>query len=460
MTFTTAIRPALLLLLVAFPAAAQEDPASLESQAIRAFEEGDEEAAIALYRRALEAYTEPSEKIRVAVFVSEMEFHRGRENAAINTLTDALLLDPDYPIAADRYDASFQQILRTAQGRAIIERGNRAKEYVQRAANDLRSGRNQLARDALEQALKLAPGLPSALYNLAYLDLRTGREDAALAGFERLIALGDRPGGETVPPATRAQAHTNLGFIYASREQYDEAAGALESAVAIDPDMPSAWLNLGLARRQLGDDAAAREAFERAVALAPDDATIVRQAAEVALEAGEVDAAVQMLQRAVSRHRGDAALWYTLARGQEDQGYDATASYQEALAADPDDRDGFGALAAFALARTACARRDATGCARHAEQALALRGPWIEAFLMLARARRTLGDLAGAQDVLERAVALDPARADVHNNLGDIYCRSRDPVRAEQSFIRALEIDPVLEAARTNLEAVRNGGCR
>jgi Flp pilus assembly protein TadD len=89
-----------------------------------------------------------------------------------------------------------------------------------------------------------------------------------------------------------------------------------------------------------------------------------------------------------------------------------------------------------------------------------MRSSWVDALLVAAQGRRALGDLAGAQDALERAVGLDPTRAEVHNNLGDIYCRSRDAGRAEQSFLRALEIRSDFPAARNNLAAARGGGCR
>ena len=439
---------------------AQSDGPALERRAIAAYEEGDVEGAIALYRSAIQRFEPAGEKIRIALIVALLEHDLGRDNAAIKTLAAALALDTGYRLPAERYDEDFQRLFRTARDRAIIQQQNRAVEHVQRATEDIRAGRDELARDALERALELNPGLPSAIYNLAYLDLRVGRENEALAGFERLIAQGRRPDGEGVPPSMRAQALTNLGYLYARRQQHAEAAAALEEAVAITPEHAGAWLNLGQARRALGEPAAARTAFERAYALAPDDAAIVRYEAEARVESGASASAVGMLEQALARTPTDAGLWYTLARAQAALGQDAGPSFASALQADADDRQGFGALAAFQLARRACDRQDAERCASYADRALQLRASWIDALLVAAQGRRALGDLAGAQDALERAVRLDPTRAEVHNNLGDIYCRSRDPQRAERAFLRALEIRSDFAAARDNLAAVRAGGCR
>lgn len=439
---------------------AQQDGAALEQQAITAFQDGDVEGAIARYRRAIQAFEPAADKIRLAIIVALLEHDLARDNAAINTLAESLALDPSYRLDAERYGEEFQRLFRTARDRSIIQRRNTAIEHVQRATEDIRAGRDELARDALRRALSLAPRLAAAVYNLAYLDLRAGNENEALSGFERLVAQASSPDGEEVPASMKAQALTNLGYLYARRQQHAEAADALEQAVTIAPEMARAWLNLGQARQALGETTDAQTAFERAYSLSPEDASIVRHVAESRLESGAPQSAIDMLERAIAQKPDAADLWYTLARAQRASGQDAGPAFASALQADPDDRQGFGALAALQLARRACDAQDATSCSGYAERALKMRRSWIDALLIAAQGRRALGDLAGAQDALEKAVGIDPTRAEVHNNLGDIYCRSRDASRAEQSFRRALEIQPGFTAAQDNLDAVRNGGCR
>ena len=442
------------------PADAQQDGASIEQRAVTAFQDGDVEGAIALYRRAIQAFEPAADKIRLAIIVALLEHDLARDNAAINTLAESLALDPTFRLDAERYDEDFQRLFRTARDRSIIQRRNTAIEHVQRATQDLRAGRNELARDALVRALQLAPRLPAAIYNLAYLELRAGNENQALSGFERLIAQAAIPDSEEVPASMKAQALTNLGYLYARRQQHAEAAGALEQAVEVAPEMARAWLNLGQARQALGEAAGAQTAFERAYSLAPEDASVVRHVAESRLEAGAPQGVIDMLEQAIAQKPDAADLWYTLARARRAIGQDAGPAFASALQADADDREGFGSLAALQLARRACDTQDATSCSGYADRALAMRPAWIDALLVTAQAKRALGDLAGAQDALEKAVGIDPTRAEVHNNLGDIYCRSRDASRAEASFRRALEIQPGFPAAQTNLDAVRTGGCQ
>lgn len=443
----------------AAPGRAQSDPAALEAAAIRAFEEGNTEDAIAYYRRASAALEEPSEVIRVALLVALLEHDRGRDNAAINTLAEALALDVRYRLPPERYDQDFERLFRTARDRAVISRQNRALKLVESASEDIRAGRFDLARNALDRALVLAPDTPSALYNLAYLDLRAGHEDAALAGFERLIARSASPDGDPISDPLRAQALTNLGYLYARRQQHAEAADALEEAVSLAPQMASAWLNLGLERQALGAAASARQAFERAHALDPEDPAAIRYLAEARIKDGDHQGAAALLEDALAHAPSGADLWYTLARAQAGLGHDPGPAYASALQADPDDHRGFGALAAFQLARRACDAADATSCDAYATRALALRPGWVEALMIRARARRTLGDLAGAQDALELATRTDPTRADAFNNLGNIYCLSHERERAEKAFQRAVQIDPSLAVARDNLAMVRAGGC-
>lgn len=212
-----------------------------------------------------------------------------------------------------------------------------------RAAHD--AGAHDIALQVLEEAALREPGYADVhnLCGLAYVALN--RPDDAIAAFERAIGLNAqyadahlnratalgrqgypleaerwRPpdpevpameGDDRYPPmlsAHLANAHSDLGDVYASHgflreatEQYSRACairpryidirnklaralidlGILEAAVrelrhalAINPDYADARANLGLALFRSGDAAAAAAEWERCLAAQPDTDTV------------------------------------------------------------------------------------------------------------------------------------------------------------------------------------------
>lgn len=70
------------------------------------------------------------------------------------------------------------------------------------------------------------------------------------AGTERILA------GEGTCEECPAELLTNLGIVRAEQGKWKEARAALEKAVKKRPDLPDAWLNLGIFREIYEGDAA------------------------------------------------------------------------------------------------------------------------------------------------------------------------------------------------------------
>jgi Flp pilus assembly protein TadD len=64
----------------------------------------------------------------------------------------------------------------------------------------------------------------------------------------------------------------NLAAIEIRNENFDGAVALLEMAVQADPGFPLPYLNLGIARENAGDKAAALEAYQKYVELEGDRA--------------------------------------------------------------------------------------------------------------------------------------------------------------------------------------------
>lgn len=85
--------------------------------------------------------------------------------------------------------------------------------------------------------------------------------------------------------------------------------------------------------------------------------------------------------------------------------------------------------------------------AQAAEEAPQVAAPRID----LGIARRRTGDLAGAEEHLRKALAINPDHPVVHNELGIVYRKSGRFVEARRSYEAALAIYPGFHYARRNL---------
>lgn len=123
----------------------------------------------------------------------------------------------------------------------------------------LRSGRADLALMGYERGLKFSPGQPGLMLKRSRALLRLGRADEALAGFEQVQArlAADSP-DQAVVIQGRGEA------LYAL-ERLDEAREALSRAVGLAPDSWRARGVLGMVLQALGQPAQAAEQYRTAL---------------------------------------------------------------------------------------------------------------------------------------------------------------------------------------------------
>ncbi|HEY0836748.1 MAG TPA: tetratricopeptide repeat protein, partial [Azospirillum sp.] len=160
-----------------------------------------------------------------------------------------------------------------------------------------------------------------------------------------------------------------------------EAVGLLRRAIALRPDHPDAYANLGTAQRAQGDAGTGKRLLGRALTLDP----------------GLVAARYNL---------GNALL-------AEERFSDATAQFRAALALRPDDSPAFNNLG-VAARESGDPRSAADAFAR----ATRLRGAKAEGVANLGAAMLDLGELDDAAARLEQAARLDPTCAQARKNLG------------------------------------------
>ncbi|MEO5375465.1 MAG: tetratricopeptide repeat protein [Alphaproteobacteria bacterium] len=275
-------------------------------------------------------------------------------------------------------------------------------------ANDLQDQeRLEEAVAAYDEALRLAPHFPEALFNRGVALQALGRLDEAATSWRQAAAL--RP--------AFLEAHLGLAHVSASLGRDDEAIASFREVVRLVPDHADTWLTLGVILKRRGRADAAAEACGRAVALAPDLA-IAHHTLGLALEA--------------ARRFGEAV-----------------APLLEAARLMPDHPD-----TRFALGSVFAALGRLDEAEAATREAVRLRPDYAEAWANLGTILTRAGRGDEAIDACRRAIAVRPDLAAAHNNLGAAFERAGRLAEAIDSLTEAVRLAPGFVEARCGLGSV------
>lgn len=187
-----------------------------------------------------------------------------------------------------------------------------------------RAGQLPEAERTYERLLARWPDLPDSWYNLALLQRRAGRFEAALASYQQALDRGvSRP----------EEVHLNRGVIYADGLRREDAAETeLRAALRLNPAYLPALLNLANLQSDRGLRAEARSVYERILELDPQCWEALARYAEIAPVSGPDDPLVGRLIDALRDSRATpsdrASLGFALGRT-----FDACAAYDRAFPA-------------------------------------------------------------------------------------------------------------------------------
>lgn len=311
------------------------------------------------------------------------------------------------------------------------------------------AGARALARGELDRAagqfslaLEYEPRMAAAENGLGLVAVRRGDEGAAAEHFAAALALNEE----------LAEAHLNLGAILQRQGALDEALTHFQQALAVDPGFGAArlaaaeaLLRLGrpedarwelaklceaeprwaaahaahaLVLARLGRIAAAEEAARRAQALDERLPALHRARAEILRRGGDLLGAITELQALVKAQpssiddRLSLATVLALAR----RGDEAARELAGLAEAAPGRAE-----IPFVTAFVALARDEPVQAIAAARRALALRGRYPEARLLLAEALLRSGDLAAGRRELARFVAEAPKHLEAERQVAARY---------------------------------------
>jgi tetratricopeptide (TPR) repeat protein len=273
---------------------------------------------------------------------------------------------------------------------------NRAPEYYFENGNRLAlSGRTVEAVAMYNRAILLKKRYPEALTSRGLVYERLGDRQKARYDYEKAIELD----------ASYAPAHNNLAALFMDIGDYREADRRLSAVLEIRPAYSHAYLNRGVCRYKLSDYAGALADLSKALELDPGLGLARYQRALCAAKLGYRAEAIADLDQLINAEPGVAAAW-------------------------------------FERGRLKYNGNDLPGASEDFKKAVELK-PGSPAYLYwLALAAARLGYYDGALENLELAFRIDPAYAQGWLLKGDIFARTKDPVRARESYLKAQESDP------------------
>jgi tetratricopeptide (TPR) repeat protein len=288
-----------------------------------------------------------------------------------------------------------------------------------------------------------------------------------------------------------AIVHYDLGYVYSALNQPADAKGEYQRAIALDPKMAAAYLNLGLTTLS-SDPAAAVGILEKAAELAPQDARTKWLLGTALERSGKLPEAIEQYQAARKLDDTDFKFRLSLAHAllSAGRGSDAETEYRAALALHATDRelaDAHLGLAEVLIAAKKLSEgaselglylasypNDAKARLEHASVLFDL-GKDDDALAELDRAANAgpedLGTLKLRSDIywkqkryadavaaLQKAAALAPHDADISARLGEAYLRNKDYPNAMHWLATAYKMNPQANDVLAYLVDAEYGG--
>lgn len=380
------------------------------------------------------------------------------------------------------------------------------------AALRMQQRRYREAAEALEKAARMTGGDPGITAQMGFARLANQQADLGLAAlraaFDKepgqlkvasaLVTLylrrGDVRNATAVADAllrrlpNEAAAHNLAGAVRGAARQPAEARAAYLKALALQPGLVPARLNLARLDAAEGRFDAARQRLEALLKDAPGNGQALTELARLEVQAGRLDAARQLLEKAQAAQPGEMASGLELLAVHRRLGQPgaALALARQLIAQRPDDPvviealgraqmavgDGVQARATFAnLARmagpdprylvavgqlqlTAGAANDAGASA---EKALAMKPGFMPALVLQVEAEILAGNLPRAE-TLQRQLAARGRNADSLRLEGDIALARRNPRDAARLYQAAFDLTPSPVLAQRAFRAAFEAG--
>jgi Flp pilus assembly protein TadD len=278
----------------------------------------------------------------------------------------------------------------------------------------------------LQKFLAEKPDVAFAHFQLAYAFTGLHQDEQARPEYERAVALDPK----------MAEAHLNLGILLLEKDPA-QAAASLKKAVELLPSQSRPRFLLGVALERSGDVAGAADSFEAASHLDPNDNDGLIHFGNALLQLKKPAEAEKKFRLVVDRQPKSVPALGGLARSLDAQSKpEAMDAYRNYLAVRPNDSSARTRYVQLLVAN------------KQFDEALAVSGqsangqsPTLDDLKLRADIQIGQNKLEGAVKTLEQAITLAPQDAQLHGGLGRLFLEKRDFPNAERELKFAIQLD-------------------
>jgi putative PEP-CTERM system TPR-repeat lipoprotein len=359
--------------------------------------------------------------------------------AAAAGTTESTIGLADYYIAVKRVDEA-RTVLRELAKRTDAF----AAATTRLAAVEAQQNSRAQAQVLVDSVIAKQPAyLPARLLNMR-LQLAANKPDETIKLAEGIIK--DEPNS-----AAAAEANILIGTIESSRDRVEQATKAFSDALRIDPRSVMAALSLcRLSLAQLQLDKAETYA-NQALALQPSNPAVRAMLVRIDLARGNTSRANSTLAELQKQYPNSPTVLNLVAaqHGVAGRIDVARTTYAKAAAAAPNDMEALEGLVgtSFASGR----KQDAI---QAVDEAMKRSTPSAALYILAGRAYMGAGNPARAEELLKKAIDLEPAKLQAYGLLGQLYVTQKRLGDARDQYTELTKKNPRSVPASTMLAMI------
>jgi len=303
---------------------------------------------------------------------------------------------------------------------------NPVNEWIAEAQRDIDKGDFEAAIAPLQKIIADQPDLAYAHFQLAYAYTALKRIDNARPEYERAIAIDPK----------MSEAHLNLGILLLERDPA-AAISPLRKAVELLPTQSRPRFLLGAAQERSGDATAAIASFESALRLDPRDLDTALHLGNLYLNLNRPADAETKFRGVLAADPKEPRALSGLARSLDAQKKpEAVEAYRNYLNSQPDD-----AAARERVVRLLMDQQQYDAALAEIDRAAPGSSPSADSLRLRADILVAQKKWDDAIATLQRALTLAPNDAQLHGGLGRLYMQKRNFPSAESELKIAIQLD-------------------
>lgn len=362
----------------------------------------------------------------------------------------------DHAQAIQHFTKHLQITSNKENGKTLTRLGY-AYSQLGRYAEAIRAYQDVLRLDGpKDQSQQIHVVKAQAFLGLGYIAYRQGKFDDAMQFYAKVVEQG---------AAGVAEAHHNLGRIYAGRGEIEKAIEAQQQAIAKDPKFADAYYHLGVLYSRRQDWQKAITAYQKTAGLVPTMPNVYYQLARCYRQMGDTLEAEKAMQRFRTLKRADADIQKHLeavfsANADKkvetlrklantylkyERYEEATQEFERIHKHSRLDSDI--AQVSAGLGRIALEQGNVTQAITHYKNAIQLGLETTEIYHYLGIAYMQNRDGQNAIKQFQQALALNANFPESHLMLGTLYTTNRKFEKAEKHYQRAIALAPEMAAA-------------